>query len=407
MIKIHLLILLFLSTSICRSVEYNSDIQNIIDEVNIDSLRIYVEELTGEKEVLINGEKHKILTRYCRSYGNDLAADYLADRLESFGLKSKRQDFQRVNDSSLFSNIYAIQKGKTYPNEYYVIGSHYDSITYPRDSATGADDNASGCAAVLEAARILSKYELDYSVIYSFFDAEEIGLNGSGSFSYNLKENNKVVKCAISPDMIGFNQNNDNRMQVRTTHLNKSEEYSEIMKEINNLYNIGLTIISDWYYKSEIYARSDFYSFFLRDIPALGIFEDLSSENNIYYHSISDSIKYFNMDYFHKNSKLIIASLATFVNNTLMSVSENVSNTNEINYSINPNPAVNYISVNTSSDFIDSNYEIVDIYSNKLLSGKMSNHSSINISGLASGMYFIILKDSKEKQKAIKFVKIY
>ncbi len=401
--KYYILFCLFLIASICSSIEYNSDIQKVIDEVNIDSLRIYVEELSGEKEVLINGEKHKILTRYCRSYGNDLAADYLANRLESFGLQSKRQDFQKVNDSSLFSNIYAIQKGKTFPDEYYVIGSHYDSITYPRDSATGADDNASGCAAVLEAARILSKYELDYSVIYSFFDAEEIGLNGSGSFSYNLKENNKVVKCAISPDMIGFNQNNDNRMQVRTTHLNKSDEYSEIMNEINDLYNIGLTIISDWYYKSDIYARSDYYSFFLRDIPALGIHE---YDDYPYIHTISDSIKYFNMDYFHKNSKLIVASLATFVNNTLMGVSENVSNTNEINYSINPNPAVNYISVNTSSDFIDSKYEIIDIYSNKLLSGKISNHSSINISGLASGMYFIILKDSKEKQKALKFVKV-
>ena len=100
--KIQILILLFLSTSICSSIEYNSDIQKIINEVNIDSLRIYVEELTGEKEVLINGEKHKILTRYCRSYGNDLAADYLANRLESFGLKSESQEFKINNDSSLF-----------------------------------------------------------------------------------------------------------------------------------------------------------------------------------------------------------------------------------------------------------------------------------------------------------------
>jgi hypothetical protein len=177
--KIRIIILLFLTASICSSIEYSSTIQKIIDEVNIDSLRIYVEELSGEKEVIINGEKHKIFTRYFRSYGNDLAADYLADRLESFGLESERQEFTRTDDSSLFSNIYAIQKGKIFPDEYYVIGSHYDSITFSGDSATGADDNASGCAAVLEAARILSKYELDYSVIYSFFDAEEIGLLGS------------------------------------------------------------------------------------------------------------------------------------------------------------------------------------------------------------------------------------
>jgi hypothetical protein len=112
------------------------------------------------------------------------------------------------------------------------------------------------------------------------------------------------------------------------------------------------------------------------------------------------------MDYFHKNSKLIIASLATFVNNKLMSVSENVSCSNNLDYSLNPNPAVNYISINTGTDLIDSKYEIIDIYSNKLLSGKISNNASINISGLASGMYFIILKDSKENQKALKFMKV-
>jgi len=402
--KIQILILLFLSTSICSSIEYNSDIQKIINEVNIDSLRIYVEELTGEKEVLINGEKHKILTRYCRSYGNDLAADYLANRLESFGLKSESQEFKINNDSSLFFNIYAIQKGKTHPDEYYVIGSHYDSITFSGDSATGADDNASGCAAVLEAARILSKYELDYSVIYSFFDSEEIGLFGSDYFANNLVSNNKVVKCAISPEMIGFDENNDYRMQVRTTLFNDSPIYSDIVLDVNNIYNIGLLNELIWYDNS--LANSDYFSFFKYNIPALGMLESLSSETNIYYHTISDSIKYFNMDYFHKNAKLIIASLATFTNNKLMSVSENVSNTNEINYSVTPNPAVNYITINKSSDFIDSNYEIIDIFSNKLLSGKISNHSSINISGLANGIYFIILKDSKENQKALKFMKV-
>ncbi len=401
--KIRIIILLFLTASICSSIEYSSTIQKIIDEVNIDSLRIYVEELSGEKEVIINGEKHKIFTRYFRSYGNDLAADYLADRLESFGLESERQEFTRTDDSSLFSNIYAIQKGKIFPDEYYVIGSHYDSITFSGDSATGADDNASGCAAVLEAARILSKYELDYSVIYSFFDAEEIGLLGSSYFAKDLVDNNKVVKCAISPDMIGYDGNNDNEIHIRTTDLN-SEYYSDIIYDINYIYDIGLFTRLISYVNS--YGTSDYFSFFNYNISALGILEDLSSDINIYFHSIHDSIKYFNMDYFHKNSKLIIASLATFVNNKLMSVSENVSCSNNLDYSLNPNPAVNYISINTGTDLIDSKYEIIDIYSNKLLSGKISNNASINISGLASGMYFIILKDSKENQKALKFMKV-
>ena len=394
---------LVLTTSICSSVEYNPTIQKIIDEVNIDSLRIYVEELTGEREVLINGSLHKITTRCCWSYGNDLAADYLAGRLESFGLVSEKQKFKLSNSLIPYYNIYAIQKGKTFPDEYYVIGSHYDSITLTGDSATGADDNASGCASVLEAARILSQFELDYSVIYAFFDTEEIGLYGSSSLCDYLQRNSKDIKFAISPDMIGFNENNNDKMLIRTTHSNKSEEYSGIMNEVNDLYKIGLTINFDWYYRYDIYASSDYYSFFLRDIPALGIHE---FDDYPFIHTISDSIKYFNMDYFHKSSKLIIASLATFVNNKLMSVSESNFNISNLDYSIKPNPAENYILVNTSNDFVDIDYEIIDIYSNKQLSGKISNNSAIDVRGLSSGMYFIILKENKENQKAMRFVKV-
>ena len=382
-----IIIFLFLTTSICSSVEYSSIIQKIIEEVNIDSLRIYVEELTGEKEVLINGQIHKITTRYSKSYGNDLAANYLADRLESFGFESEKQEFTRTKDSLLLDNIYAIQIGTKFPDDYYVIGSHYDSITFSGDSATGADDNASGCATVLEAARILSKYELDYSVIYAFFDAEEIGLLGSSYFVNDIVSNNKVVKCAISPDMLGFDGNNDYETHIRTTDINYSQYYSDIVFDINYIYNIGLFTRLVSY--GDSYGTSDYSSFFNYNIPALGILEDLSADINIYFHSIHDSLKYFNMDYFNKNAKLIIASLATFVNDNLMSVSENISNTNKINYSINPNPAINYISINTSTEFIDSKYEIIDIYSNKLLSGQISNHSSIDISGLSSGMYFL------------------
>lgn len=94
-------------------------------------------------------------------------------------------------------------------NEYIVIGAHYDHLGVRNNNVyNGADDNASGTAAVIEVARNLMERrdELKRSVLICAFDAEEIGLIGSTLLANELEKENKLerVKLMMSVDMVGW-----------------------------------------------------------------------------------------------------------------------------------------------------------------------------------------------------------
>src|SRR5262245_4751895 len=126
--------------------------------------------------------------------GADSAADFLARRFERLGLRpafhaSYLQVFRHEND--VFHNVGAIVEGldSTRRAEYVVIGAHFDHLgdspTFALDRSAGyvmrpgADDNASGTAAVLELARRFANHPAKRSIVFVNFDAEEIGLVGS------------------------------------------------------------------------------------------------------------------------------------------------------------------------------------------------------------------------------------
>ena len=73
----------------------------------------------------------------------------------------------------------------------------------------GADDNASGCAAILETARILEPYQFDRTIVYAFWDEEEIGLYGSEDYASGASENSIDIKAVVNLDMIAWDEDND------------------------------------------------------------------------------------------------------------------------------------------------------------------------------------------------------
>ena len=153
------------------------DPQVVLNQVSLDSLSQQVSILSGEHPFVINDTFVTIAGRYSFDPGNALSAIYLERKLLTYNLEVHFLDF-----SSTGRNVYTVQYGEDKPDEYYIIGAHYDSL--PDSSISpGADDNASGCATVMESARILSQYKSRYSVIYAFWDEEEQGLRGSSSYA--------------------------------------------------------------------------------------------------------------------------------------------------------------------------------------------------------------------------------
>lgn len=127
---------------------------------------------------------------------HDPARQNIQSRLMGFGLTVTIEPF--TYSGNTYYNVVGTQHGTIYPNREFIIGAHYDSVNNP-----GADDNASGVALVLEAARVLSQYPSDYTIRYIAFDCEEVGLVGSSA--YVATHSGADIVGMISTDMVAYN----------------------------------------------------------------------------------------------------------------------------------------------------------------------------------------------------------
>jgi hypothetical protein len=115
----------------------------------------------------------------------------------------------RVPQPTMLTNIVATLKG-TQPestNRGYVVSGHYDSMCKdPIDAkcdAPGANDDASGTAAVLEMARVMTKYSFDATIIFMTVPGEEQGLLGATHFAEEAKKSNMDIEAMFTNDIIG------------------------------------------------------------------------------------------------------------------------------------------------------------------------------------------------------------
>lgn len=131
------------------------------------------------------------------------------DCLEVFYQKNfvTKEGNSRVPKDAWIVNVVAVQKGTKYPNRYIIMSGDIDSrasntMNYTID-APGANDNASGMAGVMEAARVLSQYEFESSIVYLGLSGEEQGLFGGKGFAEMAKEEGWEIIGVLNNDMIG------------------------------------------------------------------------------------------------------------------------------------------------------------------------------------------------------------
>jgi len=146
-----------------------------------------------------------------RGYGpeHDLARANIVSLFQSFGLAVELDPF--VYNGQTYYNVVGTKLGTLYPEQEYIIGAHYDSVNNP-----GADDNASGVSLVIEAARILTQYDSDYTIRFIAFDREEQGLIGSQAYVQDHLGDD--ILGMISADMVAYNNGtNSADIQGRST----------------------------------------------------------------------------------------------------------------------------------------------------------------------------------------------
>jgi len=118
-----------------------------------------------------------------------------------------KNDNRRIIKDTWVVNVLAIQKGTKFPNRYIIMSGDIDSRVSDANNFTsnspGANDNASGMAGTIEAARVLSKYQFPISIIYVGLSGEEQGLYGGKYMAKVAKEEGWNIIGVINNDMIG------------------------------------------------------------------------------------------------------------------------------------------------------------------------------------------------------------
>lgn len=114
---------------------------------------------------------------------------------------------RRIPEDTWVVNVLALQKGTRYPNRYVIMSGDIDSrISDPLngvDDSPGANDNASGMAGVIEAARVLSQYKFPVSILYVGLSGEEQGLFGGKHLAQRAVDEGWEIIGVLNNDMIG------------------------------------------------------------------------------------------------------------------------------------------------------------------------------------------------------------
>lgn len=134
-----------------------------------------------------------------------------------------KKDGDRIPKDAWIVNVAAVQKGTKNPNRYIIMTGDIDSrnsdtMDFTND-APGANDNATGMAGAIEAARVLSKYKFENSIIYLGLSGEEQGLYGGKGFAEFAKKNNWEIIGVLNNDMIGNIEGVDGVIDNRTFRI--------------------------------------------------------------------------------------------------------------------------------------------------------------------------------------------
>ncbi len=269
---------------------YDGMVADIVEAVNQDSLISYT----------TNYQNY--LTRHSNSDGFDTACAWSQDRFNAMGLETVIQPFPM--SSYTCQNVIATQTGTLYPNRYWVICGHLDSTSpNPYYDAPGADDNGSGSAAVIEAARIMSQYQFEYTVKYMLFGGEEQGLYGSAYYASQASAAGDSIMGVVNLDMIFYGPAGND---IAWLHYNTA----------SSGLGVAFQAISDTYVPALVKqvasspsSASDHASFWYNGYAAmLNIERQVFS--NPYYHQTSDLMANY-LQYFPFGTNMAKASIAT------------------------------------------------------------------------------------------------
>jgi Peptidase family M28 len=335
------------------TIQRDPQIEQMVKEVSPDSLQAYI------KAMVSFGTRNTLSTQTDPKRGIGAARNWVFQKFNEFAKRSGgrlsafidtttlQPDGRRVDVPTLLGNVVATLKGSD-PNDnrIFIISGHLDNMrsspTERLGDAPGANDDASGCAAVIECARIMSKYNFPATIVFVTVSGEEQGLLGSAFMSEKAKKENWNIVAVLNNDIMGSNNSNETNIinntkvrvfseglpafetekaaaNIRTLGLEndgKSRQLARYVKEIGERYVDNLEVVM--IYRNDRFLRGgDHTPFVQRGFAAVRITEmnenytrqhqDVRVENGISYGDLEVYIDY---EYLRKNTAMNLANLA-------------------------------------------------------------------------------------------------
>jgi len=208
-----ILFVLLISTNVFSQSEINKILTDISTAPSAENIK-------NDIQILVNfGTRHTLSDTVSNSRGIGAARRWIKTAFEEVSKECNnclevsflgdivKADGRRIITDTKVVNVLAIQRGTKYPNRYVIMSGDIDSrVTDPNNftsDSPGANDNATGMAGAIEAARVLSQYKFPVSIIYVGLSGEEQGLYGGKIMAEYAKENDWEILGVLNNDMIG------------------------------------------------------------------------------------------------------------------------------------------------------------------------------------------------------------
>jgi hypothetical protein len=289
------------------------EVQQMINDVAPSELLSYVGNLSGETAVAIGGESYTITTRHTAS-GIPItkATQYAYEFMQSLGLQVSYSSWTYSSYSG--RNVIGTKTGASLPNEIVLITAHLDDMP-SSGLAPGADDNASGSAAVLMAAEIMSRHLFQRTIRFVLFTGEEQGLRGSNAYAASASGAGDNIVAVLNLDMIAWNTINSSpvvQLHTRTTGNPSGYAADKAIADafIDVISAYGLSSAISPVIRSDGISASDHYSFWNRGYAGILAIEDYGGDFCPYYHSSNDRLSNVNMDYYTSYVKAAVGTAA-------------------------------------------------------------------------------------------------
>lgn len=268
--------------------------RSVAGTVDTGRIRTTMAHLTGH-EALPDGSR--ILERGSAE-GRSQTRDYLEKALKELGLEVERHRYRSTGEN-LIARIPAsvpARPGDAQRDEWVLIGAHLDSVRN-----AGANDNASGTAIVLEAARLLKALEgRRVNLMVAFFDEEELGLVGSAYMAREFKRQKLNLTSVHTVDMLAWDSDGDRAIEVEMPDGNLEAQY----RTANQRHGLNLTL-----YRTSTTA-TDHTSFRREGFHAVGLTEEyVYGDTTPHYHKKSDAFDTLNFAYMATGTELLVAAV--------------------------------------------------------------------------------------------------